>query len=442
MISSEEILEKYWGYSSFKSPQKEVIEAVLSKKDVITLLPTGSGKSICYQIPALFLEGVCLVISPLIALMQDQVNSLVKRGIKATYIKPNSNVDEIVSLFDAIKFNNYKLLYISPERLQSSLIQEKLKELTLSLIAIDEAHCISEWGHDFRPSYRNITQIKEHFQNINYIALTATATKKVINDIEINLDLKEPKLFTKSYYKDNLAYQIFSVEDKLTRLTQIFLKTRRPAIVYVNSRKKTIELSNFLNANGFKSSFYHGKLTTDQKKNAFDNWLKEETPIMIATNAFGMGIDKSNVGVVIHFDIPNSIENYVQEAGRAGRDSKKSFAVLLKNNHDLEIYKKRFLKNIPTVSEIKKVHRKLYQNFEISNGELLDKSFPLNTYDFAKKYQFTQNKVEFILRILMNNGIVSLSNTFQKKSTIMFKTSNEFVIKYAINNIYIKKFIK
>ena len=269
MISSEEILEKYWGYSSFKSPQKEVIEAVLSKKDVITLLPTGSGKSICYQIPALLLEGVCLVISPLIALMQDQVNSLVKRGIKATYIKPNSSVDEIVSLFDAIKFNNYKLLYISPERLQSSLIQEKLKELTLSLIAVDEAHCISEWGHDFRPSYRNITQIKEHFQNINYIALTATATKKVINDIEINLDLKEPKLFTKSYYKDNLAYQIFSVEDKLTRLTQIFLKTRRPAIVYVNSRKKTIELSNFLNANGFKSSFYHGKLTTDQKKECF-----------------------------------------------------------------------------------------------------------------------------------------------------------------------------
>ena len=441
MISSEEILEKYWGYSSFKLPQKEVIEAVLSKKDVITLLPTGSGKSICYQIPALLLEGVCLVISPLIALMQDQVNSLVKRGIKATYIKPNSSVDEIVSLFDAIKFNNYKLLYISPERLQSSLIQEKLKELTLSLIAVDEAHCISEWGHDFRPSYRNITQIKEHFQNVNYIALTATATKKVINDIEINLDLKESKLFTKSYFKNNLAYQIFSVEDKLTRLTQIFLKTRRPAIVYVNSRKKTIEVSNFLNANGFKSSFYHGKLTTDQKKNAFDNWLKEETPIMIATNAFGMGIDKSNVGVVIHFDIPSSIENYVQEAGRAGRDSKKSFAVLLKNNHDLEIYKKRFFKNIPTLSEIKKVHRKLYQNFEISNGELLDKSFPLNTYDFAKKYQFTQNKVEFILRILMNNGIVSLSNTFQKKSTIMFKTSNDFVIKYAINNIYIKNFI-
>lgn len=441
MNSPHEILKKHWGFSNFREPQQEIIKAVLAKKDVIALLPTGGGKSICYQIPALVLEGVCLVISPLIALMEDQVNNLISKNIKATYIKPNSSENEILNLFDNIKFGSYKFLYISPERLQSNFIQQKLKELNLGLIAIDEAHCISEWGHDFRPSYRNINIIKEQHPNANCIALTATATQKVLNDISKNLKLVDISVFKKSFYKQNLAYQIFTVEDKLTRVKQIFNKTKRPAIVYVNSRKKTEEISNFLNHNGFKSSFYHGQLSSDKKKISFNNWVNEITPIMVATNAFGMGIDKSNVGVVIHFDTPNSIENYVQESGRAGRNSTKSFAVLLKNNHDITILNERFYKNIPTLKEIKKVHQSLYQNFNIAKGELIETSFGFDVKRFSDKYNFNLSKIENILRILVNNGIISISNTYRKKSTIQFTTSSKNSIKYAINNIYIKNFI-
>lgn len=441
MTSPSEILEKYWGYKSFRTPQKEIISSVLRKQNTIALLPTGSGKSICYQIPALALEGICLVVSPLLALMQDQIKNLNNRNIKATYIKSGSRINEIIALFDNIKFGNYKFLYLSPERLQSNLIQQKLLELNISLIAIDEAHCISEWGHDFRPSYRNINQTLMQHPNATCIALTATANKKVLDDIVTNLEFKSTKIFKKSFFKENLAYQVFSVEDKLTRLKQIFTKTKRPAIVYVTSRKKTEDISKFLNSNGFKSSFYHGGLPTDSKKQAFENWMNETSPIMVATNAFGMGIDKSNVGLVIHYDLPNSIENYVQESGRAGRNSKKSFAVLLHNKTDIEKLKNRFLKNIPDISEIKEVHKKLYQNFEIAFGEVIEKSFYFDTQKFSEKYNFNQNKVSQILQILSNNGIIQISNSFKKKSTIQFVSNSKNVLSYAINNIYIKKFI-
>ena len=441
MISAEEILKQYWGYSDFRTPQKEIINAVLNQKKVVALLPTGAGKSICYQVPALLSEGICLVISPLLALMQDQVEHLQKKKIKATYIKPNSTVTEIVALFDNFKFGNYKFLYISPERLQSSLIQEKLKELQISLIAIDEAHCISEWGHDFRPSYREIKKILDQHPQANTIALTATANEQVLKDICNNLCLTKPELFKKSFAKENLAYQVFDVEDKLTLLLQIFSKTKTPAIVYVNSRKKTQDLSNFLNANTFKSSFYHGKLPLDEKQKSFENWMTEQTPIMVATNAFGMGIDKQNVGIVVHFDLPLSIENYIQESGRAGRNSKKSFAVLLKNKNDIELLKERQKKTIPTLSEIKQIHQKLYQYFAIAKGEFLEKSFPFHLSEFSKKYNFNSNKVEFILTILANNSILSFNSTYQKKSTIKFVVDSKKAISYAINNIYINNFI-
>ena len=441
MISAEEILKKYWGYSSFKSPQREIINAVLDQKEVVALLPTGAGKSVCYQVPALMLDGICLVISPLLALMQDQVEQLQQKNLKATYIKPNSSVSEIVALFDNFKFGNYKFLYISPERLQSNLIQEKLKELQISLIAVDEAHCISEWGHDFRPSYREIKSIIEQHPEARCIALTATANERVLKDICKNLNFKKPELFKKSFFKENLAYQVFNVEDKLTRLLQIFTKTKTPAIVYVNSRKKTQELSNFLNANHFKSSFYHGKLTNDEKQKAFENWMNEQTPIMVATNAFGMGIDKQNVGIVVHFDLPTSIENYIQESGRAGRNSKKSFAVLLKNKNDIQLLTERQKNTIPTLSEIKEVHQKLYQHFAIAKGEILEKNFPFNLSEFSKKYNFKANKVAFILTILVNNGILILNSTYQKKSTIKFIVDSKKAISYAINNICTKNFI-
>lgn len=436
MISIEKILENYWGFKEFREPQKQIITAVLNKKDVIALLPTGGGKSVCFQVPALFNDGVCIVISPLIALMQDQVNNLKKLNIKAIAIASGSSQDEIIALFDNIKFGNYKFLYLSPERLQSNFIQQKIKELNVSLIAIDEAHCISEWGNDFRPPYRNITILKE-LTNANFIALTATANEKVLVDISKNLGLKNVEIFKKSFYRENLAYQVFKIEDKLQRLLQIFTKTKKPTIVYVNSRKKTEEIAAFLNANGFKSSFYHGGLTSDEKQHSFANWMQEKTPIIIATNAFGMGIDKANVGLVIHFNLPSSIENYVQETGRAGRNNKKSFGVLLYNEHDLLLFKEQTENSLPTIVEIKEVHKKLYQYFRIANGEILEESFGFNFLEFCKKYNFSVLKTDTILKLLTNYGIIELTNSFNKKSTLQFISNHKTVLNYANKN---KKF--
>jgi ATP-dependent DNA helicase RecQ len=440
MTDAIKILQEYWNYNSFISPQEEIIEAVIHKNDVIALLPTGGGKSICFQVPALVKEGVCLVISPLISLIQDQVESLKKRGIKATSIPSGANQNEILTLFDNIKFGNYKFLYISPERLQSPLIQEKIKQLTISFVAVDEAHCISEWGHDFRPSFRNITILRTLIPEVHFIALTATANQRVLLDIEKSLELKKPIIFKKSFFKEHLAYQIFTVEDKLLKLQQIFLKTKTPAIVYVNSRNKTVQMAQFLNANKFKSSFYHGGLSTIEKEKAFGNWMSEKTPIMVATNAFGMGIDKENVGIVIHFDIPYSIENYIQEAGRAGRNHKKAFAVLLKNDNDISKQIEFEGMSLPSLKEVKEIHRKLYQYFRIALGEIPENALGFNHLDFSETYGFSVQKVHSVLRILANNSIIEIENTFNKKSSIIFRETTKNLHFYAINNIYLKNF--
>jgi ATP-dependent DNA helicase RecQ len=441
MITAKEIIQEYWNYSTFREPQEEIINAVLEKKDIIALLPTGGGKSICFQVPALVKEGVCIVISPLIALMDDQVENLNKRNIKATTIKSGSSQNEIITLFDTIKFGNFKFLYISPERLQSPFIQQKIQELTVSFVAIDEAHCISEWGNDFRPSYRNIKILKELIPGVNFIALTATANTIVLKDIAENLELENPQVFRKSFERENLAYQVFTVEDKLLKLEQIFTKTKKPAIVYVTSRKRTEEISNFLNAKKYKSSFYHAGLSAKEKQLSFDNWMTEKTPIIVSTNAFGMGIDKPNVGIVVHFDLPFSIENYIQESGRAGRNGNKSFAVLFKNENDIAVYKKQVKKALPSITEIKEVHRQLYQYFRIAKGEIIDNFYSFNLLEFSKIYNFTAVKVDAILNILSNNGIIELTNTYNQKSTILFNASSKNVILYAINNIYTKNFI-
>jgi len=441
MNEATKILKEYWNFSSFITPQEEIIQAVLEKKDVIALLPTGGGKSICFQLPAMMREGVCLVISPLISLIQDQVENLKKRGIKATSIQSGVSENEILILFDNIKFGNYKFLYISPERLQSSLIQEKIKQLKISFVAVDEAHCISEWGHDFRPAFRNITILRTLIPELHFIALTATANKRVLLDIEKSLDLKDTKVFKKSFFKEHLAYQIFNVEDKLLKLKQIFSKTKTPGIVYVNSRKKTVQIAQFLNSNNFKSSFYHGGLTTLEKENAFENWMKEKTQIMVATNAFGMGIDKENVGIVIHFDIPYSIENYIQEAGRAGRNQKKAFAVLLKNDNDISNQIEYEKKTLPSLKEVKEIHKKLYQYFRIALSEIPENSVGFNLLEFSKIYDFSVSKVDAVLRILANNSIIEITNTYNKKSSIIFHETSKNITLYAINNSYLKNFI-
>ncbi|TVZ57237.1 ATP-dependent DNA helicase RecQ [Lutibacter sp. Hel_I_33_5] len=423
------ILEQFWGHTSFRNPQEEIINSVLEKKDTIALLPTGGGKSICFQIPSLVLDGICIVISPLLALIQDQVASLQEKGIKATTIVSGSNQDEIITLFDNLKFGNYKFLYLSPERLQSKFIQDKIKELPVNIIAIDEAHCISEWGHDFRPSYRNIEILKEIHPDATTICLTASATKKVLLDIEKNLTLEKPVIFKKSFNRENLAYQVFKVEDKLGRLLQILTKTKTSSIIYVNSRKKSEEISRYINSNNFKSTFYHGGLSSIQKKEAFTNWRNNDVNIIVSTNAFGMGIDKSDVGVVIHFDLPNSIENYLQEAGRAGRNGKKSFAVTLQNEHDILLLQNQTKNAIPTIKEIKEVFNKLFQHFQISLGEIIERPLEFNFLSFCKKYNFTTSKTATIITILRNNGIISITNNFNKKSVVKIIASNSEVLK-------------
>ncbi len=431
MISPKEILHKYWGHSEFRPFQEDIISSILSNKNTVSLLPTGGGKSICFQIPALIQKGVCIVISPLTALMQDQVSGLNKKGVKAMRIPPKSSQDEIITLFDNLKFGNYKFLYLSPERLQSLFIQQKIKELNVSFIAIDEAHCISEWGHDFRPSYRNIGIIRELLPNKAITALTATANQKVIDDIILNLKIKNAEVFKQSFIRDNLAYQVFKVEDKLNHLIQIFKKTKKPAIVYINSRRRSEEISNFLNANNFESNFYHAGLSSEHKKIAFDNWMSEKTTIIVATNAFGMGIDKSNVGVVIHLNIPSSIENYMQEAGRAGRNGEKAFSVVLQSKEDIHLFKLQLDRNLPTIIEVKEIYNKLFQHFQIANGELIDDSFQFNSIEFCKKYNFSTSKVNTCLKILSNQGILNIHTDFNKKSNLQLITTSKQLINFT-----------
>ncbi len=442
MRSIKDILKTYWGFDSFRDPQQAIIESVLNGNDTVALLPTGGGKSICFQIPTLAKAGVCVVISPLIALMEDQVNTLKNKGIKATTIPSGSHFDDIIRLFDNIKFGNYKFLYISPERLQSKLIQQKICQLDISLVAIDEAHCISEWGHDFRPSYTQIHLLRPLLPDVPFIALTATATSAVLKDINDLLNLNNPTIFKKSFLKSNLGYQLLHTEDKLYKLKLTLSKIKSNAIVYVSTRQNTKEISNYLNANNFSSSFYHGGLTSAEKKEAFDNWMTEKTPIIVATNAFGMGIDKSNVGIVIHLNIPNSIENYVQEAGRAGRNGEKAYALMLVNQNDIRLKVELQQKSLPSIDDIKLIHQKLYQHYQISRGELIDSPFEFNLLNFCNKYLFTPNKTFNTLQILHNNGVITIAHQNKKMSSIQFLVTSTKLMHYSSRNKKLQHFIK
>ena len=432
--SPVEILKKYWGFDSFKYPQEVVISNVLKQKDTVALLPTGGGKSICFQVPTMINDGVCVVISPLIALMNDQVKNLLKKDIKAVALTSKLSQDEIITIFDNIQFGNYKFLYLSPEKLQSEFIQEKLKQLNIQLIAVDEAHCISEWGHDFRPSYLNINILRDFNSSVPIIALTATATKKVLDDIIKNLDLNEPKVVKKSFFRKNLAYQIFDVEDKIYKLQQILNKVKGVKIIYTNTRRKTVEISAKLNALGYKSNFYHGGMSIDEKIIAYENWLSEKTPIIVATNAFGMGIDKPNVRAVIHLNLPQSIENYVQEAGRGGRDEKKAFAIILKNRTDVFDAETLLQKTIPTVAIIKKVYFNLNQYFQISLGEIPLENYEFNITDFCKTYKLPITLTYNALKVLDKESILLLDESFNRKSTVKFIVNNTEVFNYCDKN--------
>ena len=320
MQSPINILERYWNYTEFKSLQEEVINSVLDGEDTFALLPTGGGKSICFQIPALIKEGICIVISPLIALMKDQVQTLNNKGIKALALTSGISYDQLDTLLDNCIYGNYKFLYLSPERLQQEIVQDRIKQMHVNLIAVDEAHCISQWGNDFRPAYKNIQILRQLQPNINVIALTASATTVVVDDIINELGFISPKVFKQSFARPNLCYVVYDESDKYYRIERILKNEDSSAIIYVRSRKLTLEISHYLNSKNISSSFYHGGLSNKEKDDHLNAWLNNQKRVMVATSAFGMGIDKPDVKTVIHFNLPESIESYFQEAGRAGRN--------------------------------------------------------------------------------------------------------------------------
>lgn len=424
------LLQKYWKHETFRTPQEEIIQSVLDGNDTFALLPTGGGKSVCFQIPALLLNGICLVVSPLIALMKDQVQNLQSRNIKAIALTGGVSQDEVIDILDNCQFGNYKFLYLSPERLQHDWIVERLKQLPINLIAIDEAHCVSQWGHDFRPAYLKISALKEHFPTTPFLALTATANKRVQEDICTNLALVNPKVFTKSFTRENLAYHVINTEDKLFKIQQILTKNPQSSIIYVRNRKSCIETSQQLNQLGFTSTIYHGGLPTKEKEKNMQSWLENKSQVMVATNAFGMGIDKPDVKTVIHIQLPENIENYYQEAGRAGRNGEKAFGIILTNSGDINYTKRQFLDVLPDKKFVRDVYVKLNNYFRIAYGEGFNESFAFNLNQFCSHYNFPILKAFNSLQFLDRQGILTFQSESSEKISLQFIIPSKEVIRY------------
>jgi ATP-dependent DNA helicase RecQ len=379
-------------------------------------------------------EGICLVISPLVALMKDQVANLQKLNIKAIALTGGIRSDEMIDLLDNCQFGNYKFLYLSPERLQSDWILQRIKNLPINLITIDEAHCVSQWGHDFRPAYLKISNLKTYFPKVPFLALTATATPKAKEDIINELGLKEPQIFEKSFARKNIAYMVFEVEDKLFRIEQILRKNPQSSIIYVRNRKSCIEISSQLQSLGFKSTYYHGGLTSREKDKNMQSWMQDKAQVIVATNAFGMGIDKASVKTVIHIQLPENLENYYQEAGRSGRNGEKAFAVLLTSPSDIIQAENQFIHVLPDKKFLNKMFIRLCNFFQIAYGEGIDEKFSFNLNHFCLKYKFPVLKAYNAILFLDGQGVITLSQEFSEKITLQFIISSKEVMRYMSLN--------
>ncbi len=430
-----QILEKYWGYSHFLPMQEELITSVLNGKDSIALLPTGGGKSVCFQIPALIQEGICIVISPLVALINDQVNALKKKGIKALAITGGVKFQDLNILLDNAIYGNYKFLYLSPERLKQELVQNAIRQMSVNLFAIDEAHCISQWGNDFRPAYKNINVLRTLHPLVPFIALTATATPEVLEDTISQLHLEDPSVFKSSFVRKNLSYQVIKEDDKLYRVEQLLKNNSGSAIIYVRSRKHTVEVSNQLNSLGISSNYYHGGITIEEKQIRLEEWLAGKKEVMVATNAFGMGIDNPKVRFVFHIQLPESLESYFQEAGRAGRDHNFSSAIILYNDYDKVLVKKQFIDSRPNTKEIKVLYRKLSNYFQISYGEGEFTNHSFSFTDFFKTYSLNTLLTYNGLTALDRLGVLQLSKQFGRKTILKFLLDSDKILKYFENDI-------
>ncbi len=425
MTDIHSILQQYWGYDDFRPLQKEIIDSVLDGKDTLALLPTGGGKSVCFQVPALTRDGICLVVSPLIALMKDQVENLNKKGILAAAIYSGMSRRQIVQTLKNVAYGPYKFLYVSPERIETSLFLEYLPAMEVNLIAVDEAHCISQWGYDFRPPYLRIAALREHLPDVPVLALTASATEEVQKDICKQLQFKHRNTFRQSFERKNLSYSVFKAEARLNKLVDILSKVPGTAIVYCKSRRRTVEIASLLQMHGFSAQYYHAGLTNEERAIRQQDWIQNKTKIIVCTNAFGMGIDKPDVRLVVHVDIPDCLENYYQEAGRAGRDGKKSYAVLLHDDKDIEELLELHTKRYPSFDQIKEVYNALVNYLQIPVYSGQDVSYTFRFETFVRNFKLDGFTSLYALKALEQDGWIDFNEKSFVPSTVVFTTSKQ-----------------
>ncbi|MGF2413652.1 RecQ family ATP-dependent DNA helicase [Ferruginibacter sp.] len=419
-MTAKEILKQYWGYDAFRPLQEDIINAVLQGKDALALLPTGGGKSICFQVPALAKDGICLVVSPLIALMKDQVENLKRKGINALAVYSGMSFLEVKKTLQNAAYGNYKFLYVSPERLETSLFLEYLPVMNISLLAVDEAHCVSQWGYDFRPPYLRIANLRELLPDVPVLALTASATKIVQDDICDKLLFgKTQQRFQQSFERPNLSYSVFNVASKQNKLLEILKNVPGTAIVYCKSRKHTKEIADLLRMNSINADFYHAGLNNEERNKKQESWIQNRTRVIVCTNAFGMGIDKPDVRVVVHYDVPDCLENYYQEAGRAGRDGRRSYAVLLYSNKELDDLQKQGDIRFPKAEEIKKVYTALMNHLQIAAGSGEGMNYDLDMAIFTASFKINILSTIYAIKALEQDDIISFNEIIFKPSTVL-----------------------
>jgi len=436
------ILNHYWGFESFRPLQESIIDSVLGGRDTLALLPTGGGKSLCYQVPALCKPGITIVVSPLIALMKDQVEQLKSKQIPAAAVFSGMPMHEIDRVFDHALFGNLKLLYLSPERLSTEMALARIGRMHVNLLAVDEAHCISQWGYDFRPAYLNIASIRDLLPETPVLALTATATPEVVADIQEKLRFSAPNVFQKSFVRSNLAYVVRKVENKTAKLEEMLKKVPGTAVVYVRNRRKTMEVAQHLLRSGISAGFYHAGLDTEERSKRQDSWMKGIMRAMVCTNAFGMGIDKPDVRLVVHLDLPDSPEAYFQEAGRAGRDGKKSYAVQLFDDADILQLEDNFVKGFPDIPEIRRIYQALGSYFQLALGAGKDESFDFDLAAFARTYRFNPAQALAGLKALEQAGWLTLSDAVYIPGSFMIRVSREELYDYQLKNQPVELILK
>lgn len=438
----EKILYHYWGFTTFREIQEEVIQSVYDGHDTLALMPTGGGKSITFQIPALAREGICLVITPLIALMKDQVENLKKKGIKAAAIHSGMTKHEIEVTFDNCAYGDYKFLYLSPERLGTELFKVRLRKMNVNLVAIDESHCISQWGYDFRPSYLKIHELRELLPNVPFLAVTATATPEVVEDIQDKLGFAQKRVVKMSFERKNLVYLVRNVEDKNKHLIKIAKAIHGTGVVYVRNRQKTKEIALMLQKEGIRADYYHAGLTTEMRNSKQDDWQHDRTRVIVSTNAFGMGIDKPDVRFVVHMDLPDSPEAYFQEAGRGGRDGKLAYAVLLYNESDKTKIEQRINTTFPDPEEIKRTYNALCSFLSVAIGAGKDEVYDFNLIEFASTFKLNFVTAFSSLKFLELEGYIQLTDEIDNPSRVMVIVDKNDLYKYQIAHAEQDMFIK